>query len=259
MHDGDQGDGPVATGTLDGDLLVPPLAQARGDDAGSEFGRVAVAAEVAEDDAGEAGAGDLTDEFGGLLVGEVAVAVADALLRRPGTLRVVLEEGFVIVRLGEKGVDTSEPIDDHSRDMADIAENSQTAVAALEAKSDRVDGIVGHGKGLDFDSVDLEGVAGFELLPGHARLHAFAHDRAGVGRGVDGETTLAAKDVDPAGVITVLVGEDDGSEAVGINPDLSKTGAELACREARIDKDASLFVADEGTVALTAAAEDCQF
>ena len=90
-----------------------------------EFRLVAVAAEVAQDDAVEVRAGDRGDEFGGLVVGEVAVAVADALLGRPGALRVVHEEGLVVIGLGEKSIDALEPVEDEAGDVADIAEKTE--------------------------------------------------------------------------------------------------------------------------------------
>jgi hypothetical protein len=79
-----------------------------------------------------------------------------------------------------------------------------------------------------------------------------------VDRGIDGDLALPAKDLEAASVIAVLVRKDDGTEAVGLDPDLGETCAKLACGKSRIDKDTGVFVADEGTVARTAATEDRQ-
>lgn len=258
-YDREQRQDRISSGTLHGDFGVTSDAEPSRDDLGGECGGVAVAAEVTEDDAGQVRAGDFTDEIGGLFVGEMAVPVADALLGRPRTFGIVLEEDFVVVRFCKKGVNPIEPVDDHAGDVTDIAENAEAATAALEEKSDRIDRIVGDGKGIDFDSPDLEAAAGFELLPGYARLNALAHDRAGVGRGVDGEATLAAEDVDAAGVVAVFVGEDDGGEAVRIDPNFVETTAKLARRESRINEDAGIFVTNEGAIARAAAPENCQF
>jgi hypothetical protein len=79
-----------------------------------------------------------------------------------------------------------------------------------------------------------------------------------VDRGIDGDLALPAKDLESASVIAVFVRKDDGTEAVGLDPELGETRAKLACGESRIDEDAGVFVADEGTVARTTATEDRQ-
>ena len=72
--------GSVLGGRLDLDVGGAHLMESFGDDAMGEFGAVAVAAEMAEVEAGQAGGDDLFGEIGRAVVGKVAVAAEDALL-----------------------------------------------------------------------------------------------------------------------------------------------------------------------------------
>jgi hypothetical protein len=82
------------------------------------------------------------------------------------------------------------------------------------------------------------------LPPGEGSADAVPDDRGGVEGRVDGDLALPAKDLEPAGVVAVLMGEDDGAEAVGLDAEGVEALAELAGGKARIDEDAGVFVAD---------------
>ena len=187
------------------------------DHSGGQFGGIAVATDVAQDYPDEIRAGDPGDEFSGLVVREMAVAVADPLLGGPGAFRVILEQDLVVIGLGEKGVGPHEPLNDHALDMAHIAEDPEAVSAALEMETDRINSIVRNGKGADCYPVNLEGRPGVELFPGDPGLDRFPHDSAGMGRRVDRELAVAAENINAAGVVAVFVGENDSGEALGVH------------------------------------------
>ena len=109
------------------------------------------------------------------------------------------------------------------------------------------------------DPGEIELAAGRELIPMHGRLDRLSHQRAGVRGGIDGQFTLPAEDIEPAGVIAVIVSEHHGGEGVGIDFELFKSEAELTSGKACVDQDANVIPADQGTVARATATENCQF
>ena len=73
----------------------------------------------------QAGVGQALDEFGGLVVGEVAVARHDALLGRPGPLGVGLKQLGVVVGLDKQAVGAAQAVLDQVGDKADVAEHAE--------------------------------------------------------------------------------------------------------------------------------------
>lgn len=228
--------------------MVAEFFELSGNDRCGEVGGVAVATEVPKDDAGEALGGDLTDEVGGLVVRKVTVAIRDSLLGGPGTMGIVLEHDFVVVCLGEEGVDALQAIDNEAGDVADVAEDAEAAVITSKDEADGIDGVVGDGKGFDVDVVDLKIGSGFEMVPFDLGFDLFADDGAGVGGRVDGHLALATEDVDPAGVVAVLVGEDYGGKVIWLDAEGLHPYAELAGGKACVDQNGGLAKTDEGTV-----------
>jgi hypothetical protein len=87
-------------------------------------GVVAIFTEVAEDDLMKLGMGKVGDEGGDLLIGEMPMTGADALLDGPGALGIGIEEVVVVVGLDEEGVHFLETITDEVGDEADVTEHA---------------------------------------------------------------------------------------------------------------------------------------
>ena len=93
--------------------------------AGGECRCVAVVAEMREEDMVQVGACDFGNEIGCGLIGEVAVTGEDALLNGPGTLLIILQEGLVVVRFDEHGIDTARRVYHLTRGVSEIGEDGE--------------------------------------------------------------------------------------------------------------------------------------
>lgn len=92
---------------------------------GRECRRVAVLAEVREEDMPQVGACDFRDEVGRSLVRKVAVAREDALLHGPRTLRIILKQGLVVVGLQKHRIDAARRVHHLARGMAEVGEDGE--------------------------------------------------------------------------------------------------------------------------------------
>lgn len=112
------------------------------------------------------------------------------------------------------------------------------------------------GEGLNGEVVDGEGLAGLEDLPISGRQALLADDVGGIPGGVEGDGEFFQEILQAAGVIAVLVGEEDGAEAGGIDPEGGEAEGELLGGEAGIDEDAGGAALEDGGVSGGAGAED---
>ena len=93
--------------------------------AGGECRGVAVVAEMREEDMVQVGACDFGNEVGGGLIGEVAVTGEDALLHGPGALLIILQEGLVVVRFDEHGIDAARRVHHLTRGVSEVGEDGE--------------------------------------------------------------------------------------------------------------------------------------
>lgn len=228
------------------------------EDGHGEVGGVAVLAEVAEDDAAETGMGELGDEFGGLGVGEVAVAGADALFGGPGALGVGLKEGFVVVGLDEEAVNAAEALDHAAGDKADIAEEAEFRARPLEDEADGIDGVVLDRKGFDMNIADAEDLSGVEDFPRGSLDPGVLDDTGGGGGGVNWNWHLIQQYPEASNVVAVFVGEQDTIEGFRRNPQPPDAGNELLGAESGIDQQAHAFRLDHCRISRTPAAQHCE-
>lgn len=222
-----QGDRVLAIGAFYRHFSMSQFLELFSNYAAGQVGGIAIAAEMPKDDSMEVGTRDLTDKISSLIVGEMTVTIADALLCRPGPLRVILKHHLVVVRFGEERVDRLQAVDDHSSHMANIAEDPDAAFLAAQDKSDGIDGVVRYGETLYGDSPYLEAGPGFKVIPDHGRGHILSDDSAGVGRCENGQLAFPAKDINPSGVVAVLMREYDSAERVRIDAEFFETDANL--------------------------------
>jgi len=241
---------------FDRDFIEAGIGELARDDRDREFGGVAVTAEVAEDDTGEVRTRDLRDQFGGLIIREMAVPITDPLLRRPGALCVILQHDLVVVGFGEKGINSFEVIDDHAGDMANIAENPDAALFAAKDEPDGIDGIMRNRERFDLDPADGKLRAGFKRSPSYCGVYVFTDDGAGVSRCVDRQRAFPAENFDATSVVAVFVSENDPAEGVRIDSERFEPETELLCGKTRVDEDTRFAKAHESTVSRTAASKD---
>ena len=163
-----------------------------GDGAAGEFGPVAVAAEVDEEDVTAPLAGDLVHRGGGSVVAEVAVPAEDALFGGPRAGGIVLEKFDVVIRFEDQGVDVADTFENEVRGVAEVGQNANAMAggALVNAEADGISGVVGDGKVFDFQVADGEGATGGEESPRGAcavfPFGVFGERFGGEAVGVDG-------------------------------------------------------------------------
>ncbi len=230
-----------------------------GGDGGEGQGRgVTIAREMAEDGAAQAVPGEACQDLGGGGVREMTVAGHDPLLDGPGTAAVFLEEFFIVIGLDDDGVSGAEALVDELGGETEIGAETEAGAAMMKDEADGIGGIMGDGKGLDRD------IAHGELRAGEEEAKILAEPFAaraldgigGEGVAIDGGLEFFAEYIEAAGVIDVLVGDEDGVDGCGIDASGYKAGAHLAGAEAAIDEETALGGLDEGAVAGAAGAED---
>lgn len=82
----------------DVNVLGPDLVELTGNSAVGKLGTVAVAAKMGEGNVAKFVGEDISSEFGGVFVAEMAVPAKDALFGGPRAVRIVLEHFDVVVR-----------------------------------------------------------------------------------------------------------------------------------------------------------------
>lgn len=173
-----------------------------------EVGVVAVLAQVGEEDVPEVFGGDFGDELRSGLIREVAVAREDALFHRPGALGVVLKKGFVVVRFDHERVDATDRVEDLAGGIAKVGEDPKGGIGAGNDEAQGVGGVMRHGEGVDAEFPDLKSRAAVEKTPLGVD-GALAEAFGGEGIGKNGNPVFGAKHLEAAGVVAVLVGEQD--------------------------------------------------
>ena len=115
----------LGSGAMDPGVVVSGGLEFFQDSAGGESGGVAVLAEMREEDMVQVGGCDFGDEIGCGLIGKVAVARENALLHSPRALLIILQQGLVMVRLNEDGIDAACRVHHLSRCVTEIGEDGE--------------------------------------------------------------------------------------------------------------------------------------
>lgn len=146
-----------------------------------------------------------------LIIGKMPMSRADALLGRPWTLRVRIEQLRIVVRLDEEAVAATQPIFDQISDAAHIAEHTEAGFLIRDHKAHRIDRIMLHGEALNSQISQLKGATRRHHLPCRtstefqAAQQCFLRERCRI----QAEVTFAAQDLQCAGVILMLMREQD--------------------------------------------------
>lgn len=113
-----------------------------------QFGPIALAAEVTEVKMAQVRRDNLLGGVRSALIGEVAVPAEDALLEAPGAMRTILEHFDIVVSFQQQDVCAAYPFEHEFCGMAEVCQNPNVAGAGLYQESNRVVGIMRHGKSL---------------------------------------------------------------------------------------------------------------
>ena len=159
--------------------------------------------------------GDLAQQLADLDVGEVAVFRGNALFDRPRALGVELEEFIVVVRLHEKGGEVSQPLNHAAGDEARVGNEAEAIRGISDHEANGIDRIMLDREGLHRQMSDGKFLPGLEGFPNRALDALLADDMSGVPRGKHGHGLFFEKIFQPANMIAVLVGEEDGGNRFG--------------------------------------------
>lgn len=226
-----------------------------------QFGRVAVAAEMTEDNMAQRRGAGAEGEVGGGAVGEVSVGGHDALFDGKRTFGVCLEHLLVVVGLDEEAVDAGDVVNDGVVDVAQVGQHADGDGLAADGESDGIRGVVGDGKSGDFKRFEAERAAGAEEAPlgGGIALVLRADFVGGEACSVDRAAQSAKQDRKAGGMVAVFVGEQDGADLGRIETRGIEALEGLAGAETGVDEDGTVVRAEDGGVAATAAAEHDEF
>ena len=227
----------------------------------SQFRCVAISAEVTEHDLSEPRRARLRHEIGGGSVGKVSVRRHDALLDGKRTLGVGLEQLLIVVSLDEEAIHFGHMMEKRSCDVSEIGENTDGNRFAPDSETHWIGRIVRDGEGGDFERFQRESAAGGKESPigGRIALVVSAHFFRSQTCGVDRTTQRLEQNRQPAGVVAMLVGQQDGGDLRGVDSGGREALLRFAGTEARIDQDGCVTRAEHGGVAAAAAAKDDEF
>lgn len=135
--------------------------------------------------------------------------------------------------------------------VAEVGADGDFRAVGAEREANGVGGVVGDGEGVDVNVADGETLAGLDgLNAAEAFAESVGEDALeGVHCGLgDVERGFPeAEDLREAvAVVGMLVGDEDGVEAVEITPDGGEAGEGFALSEASINEDASSFGFEQG-------------
>jgi hypothetical protein len=213
---------------------------------------VAFAAEMGEEDLPEGVAGDVGEEGGGHLVGEVALAAEDALLERP-------RAGGAVDEISSWLASRTTSWQPRRRSRAtEVAMPRSVAMprresAAGQHEADGLVGVVGQRKRQQLDVADGERRAGGEEVP--AQPLAVADVARGLAVGVELHVELLAEVGQADGVVGVLVGDADGADLGGVEPRQRHAPQGFARGDAGIDQQRRRGALDVDAVAAAAGGE----
>ena len=243
------------------DLHELATVERSGDGVDGKFDGVAVAAEVAEDNMAQGGSAGADGKIGGGAVGEMAGGGHDTLLDGKRSFGVSLEHLLVVIGFDEKTIDAGDVVDNGVVDVSEIGEDADGDGVAADGEANRIGSVVLDGKGGDFEGLQTEGAAGGEEAPfgGGIAFVLPADFVRGEASGVNRTTERAEQDGQAAGVVAVLVGQQDGTDLGRVEARRVETLEGFFRAEPGIDQDGGVIRPEDGCVAIAAAAKDDEF
>lgn len=160
--------------------------------------------------------GDGLDQLCRLLIGEVSMSGADALLGSPRALHIRFEKLGVIVGLHKEAVRGFEAILDEVGHETDIAEQPEARLFVCHDKSHGIYRVMWDRETFDAQILKIESAASGHQAPARraAELQIALECLTGQRRGIERQWPLAAQHFQATGVILVLVGEQDAIDLI---------------------------------------------
>ena len=228
----------------------------------SEIRVVIFLGDVREDEVTRGGvkAFGVGEEFADSVIGKVAGAGEDPLLYDPG-IGADFQHVEIVIGFEDEAVGLAEMDFDEFGHVAEIGADGDFGAVGAESEADGVGSVVRDGEGVDVNIPDgkaLAGLDGFdatETLAESVRKDALERVHGGFGD-VEGRFPDAEDLGKAVAVIGVLVGDEDGIEAVNIALDGGETGEGFAFAEASVNEDAGSVAFEQGDVARTSGSKD---
>jgi len=232
--------------------------EAGADGAEGEVGGVAIARKMAKDRPAQAVAGERGEDLRGGGIGEMAVARHDALLDGPWTAAVLLEQFFVVIGLDNHGRGGAQALVDELGGEPEIGAKPEARAAMMQHVADRVRRIVRHGEGLHHDIADREIRARLEEAKILAALLAAGSPQGirGEGIAINGGLKFFAEDIEPGGVVDVLVRDKNAVDGGGRDGGRIEPRANLPGTQAAIDQEPAGGGLHQRAIPRAAGAED---
>jgi len=161
----------------------------------------------------------------------------------------------IVIALEHERLETGEHLGYVKRRRPDVSQHAEAYGAVAEHELHRLPSVVGHGIGLHLDIANGEGSVAVDF-DGLGQRCAIARER---GHGsvckINRQLVATRKPRDAAGMILVLVRDDDGIDVTGIKPDSRKPRRHVRQAKAAIEKNQRVARFNEECVAAAAAAQ----
>jgi len=217
-----------------------------------EVGIIIFLGDVREDEMADAGIETLGigEEFADGVIRKVASAGKDALLDHP-RIRADLEHIEIVIGFEDEAIGLTEMDPDVIGQVAEIGADGDLGAIGAEGESDGVGGVVRDGECVDVDIADGEALPGLDGLDTPKALAEGVGQDAleGVHRrlGDVQRRFPEAEDLREAvAVVGVLVGDENGVEAIDVAFDGGETGQGFALAEAGVNEDAGAIGFEQG-------------
>jgi hypothetical protein len=226
----------------------------------SKLRRVAIAAEMSENDALDSAGKQLLDYARRGVIRQMPMPRLDALLHRPRSVLVVLQKFLVVVRFDDQRVHSTQSFDQHFGGVTEIGDKTEAARAGVKYKSDGIDCVMRHRKRLHENVADRKLRAGTKDSPISVSIQrTIAADRFGSERiCVNRRVEPAAKDFQTANVIAMFVGKQDAIELLGRDSAPFESENNLPRAQPAIDQNPTMISLHERGIPGTATPEHGQ-
>ena len=198
------------------------------------------------------------EKFSSLLIREVAVAAADALLRGPRTLGICFKQRTIIVGLDKKAVRTAQTIPDQIGDESHVTQHAEAGFFICDDKAHGIGRIMRDRKTLDAQVLEIEWRTCLHEPPARRGLPEGSLEERLLGEcsGEEWYLMTPAEDIQASGMITMLMGEEHSIQILQPQPYGLQAEHDLPSTQACIYEKTRPSGADHGAVARTAAAEN---
>ncbi len=185
---------------------------------------------------------------------EMAETTRNALLER---IRIVSPGKHlrVVVALEHQRVAARKTRLDMHRADTEVGQDPEAPTTVAADELYRLAGVMRHRERTNLDGVDRERVMGIETVHLGQAGKALGHRRERTEGEPHGGLIARCKCRDPAHVVVVLVGHDDGVDGFRLHADARKPRDSVANTESAVDQQARRARLDQQTVAFAAAAE----